>query len=1074
MAWIIETPNSFQPLTNLKRHYHSGGITIRKWLEIEKPGFVEFTDPTICLVNGQPVLRADWTTRIIQEDDIVNFITVVGAVPLLIITAVLLIASVALALAMPMPTTPGELPTSDPVFSAKGKVNDNRLGQPIEVPYGRNRIYPSLASRPFYRYFSNDQYQYSLLCIGQGKYEIHEVRIGESPITSYQEVQYEIIEPGGTPTLFRTNVITSAEAGGQTLYGWNEPEFPGTFTGPFTVNPPGTTVDRIEIDLVYPRGIYSANKDGGLDIETIYTEFYYRKIDDAGNPLSGWGLLFFNAAVGATTTPWRQTRGVPMPVGRYEVKGWRWGTREVEATRGNEVVWDGMRGFIVGGEPDYGDVTLLAVRVKASNNLNSRTMERFNVIATRKLPIRESGGTWSEPITTRSIIWALVDVFRSNYGGQLEDDHFFDWDALYALDALYESRGEYFDWVFRDPITVWEAAKTIARVGRAIPMLLGSLITVKRNGPLEMPVTMFTPENIVGGTFQWDIRLWEPEDYDSLQIEYTDPDTGYQQEQVLCVLPGSDSSAGSRPKDLRIPGIQDRNHAYREGLFILASELYLRENISFQTGMEGMIPSYGDLVAISHDVPRWGQSGYVLAVEEASALVYHLRVSEPLVFESDGEHVILLRRKDGGLLGPYTVIEGSDPQSITIEADTEIDFLTTGETEPMLFLFGVSGAITKYGRVVKIEPQGGEIVKITLVNEDSRVHSLDELTAPPLQTPSLPPVVPDLPEVTSLTLSRVPGTQIVIQASWSAAFGAQYYIVESSADGGETWNPRGQTTRTSIQFQSQPGTILVRVAAVNSGQGPWKQGSIDVGLVSGLAIDPDWEALEWGARWWERIDIDSWEVKVYDNLHSEPILKRTEILSKTTVSYLYDYTMALADGNLTREMLVAVDVRVRRESTGEIEASGYPSYLSLSNALPAAPYHLGWEALGADSDGNPSFRLTWENPAEDDTHRIRIWASESSIFDPDDTGALVYEFTAGSPGSTGLPEEAVVSIPVSGSGVIYWWVGIMDVWGDEAEIDDSTPGNVASGVPIELPWILTTGSWDDIGRWDDDETWRDS
>jgi len=53
-------------------------------------------------------------------------------------------------------------------------------------------------------------------------------------------------------------------------------------------------------------------------------------------------------------------------------------------------------------------------------------------------------------------------------------------------------------------------------------------------------------------------------------------------------------------------------------------------------------------------------------------------------------------------------------------------------------------------------------------------------------------------------------------------------------------------------------------------------------------------------------------------------------------------------------------------------------------------------------------------------------------------------------------------------------VGIMDVWGDEAELDDSSPGNVTSGTPIELPWILTTGSWDDIGRWDDDETWKDS
>ena len=35
--------------------------------------------------------------------------------------------------------------------------------------------------------------------------------------------------------------------------------------------------------------------------------------------------------------------------------------------------------------------------------------------------------------------------------------------------------------------------------------------------------------------------------------------------------------------------------------------------MTFRTELEGLIPTYGDLVVISHDMPQWGTSGEVLA-----------------------------------------------------------------------------------------------------------------------------------------------------------------------------------------------------------------------------------------------------------------------------------------------------------------------------------------------------------------------------------------------------------------------------------------------------------------------------
>lgn len=1062
MAYIIETPNALQPLIGLKKHLHPGGVSIRGWLEVQYPGFKEFETPTICLLNGKPVLRADWSQEI-KNKDIVNFIGIVGEVVTiaLIISAVIAVAALAVSLylVLSMPGTPGEAPGSDPVFTLKGQSNAVRLGEPIECHYGRNRIWLSLASIPFYRYQDNDQFQHSLFCLGQGQYEIEAIQIGDTNIDSFDEVEYEVIPPGGTTDLFRLNVITSAEAGGQTLFGPNEPEFPpgGGWVGPFVVSPPGTETDRIQIDLSYPKGIYhQSKKDGDIEENDVRVLFQKRRIDNAGNPLEAFSTLIDYELIARTTTPQRKTRGSGlMTPARYEVRGKKVSGSNDPTRNGDTVVWEAMRGFVVGNEPNFGDVTLLAVKIKATNNLNARTQERFNVIATRKLPILDStaGGEsdssfTSEPVATRSIVWAFVDIFRANYGARITDERFFDLAALEELDAFYESRNEHFDWTFRDPITVWDAAKAVARAGRAIPLISGSVITMKRDGPLEVPVTLFSPDNMVKGSFNWEIKLWEPNDNDSILIEYTDPSTGYKQETVLCILPDSDAT-GDNPADLRIPGIQDRDHAYHEGLYVLASLRYLRENISFETGLEGYIPSYGDLVAVSHDVPRWGQSGYILAVEDESSGSFRLHVSEPLRFEESGQvYQILLRGKNAEPIGPFTATETNDPLVVVIEMaeDSEVfDFLLGGTTEPMLFLFGVAGTGTKYGRVVRIDPSGGERIKITLVGEEPIIHQFDGLTAPDMDLPAMPPVVPDAPEIQQLTLSQISSDQLIVQASWLAAFGAQYYIVQWSLDN-EHWELVGNTERTSMQFQVLPGVVQVRVAAVNNGQGPWIQEEITIGLVAGLHEYEPWDDdLDWGVKWWPKVNADGWVVRVYNNIDSEnPILERTTTQAAASLDFDYDYTMAVADANVVRRMKAVVDVRVLNDDTGLVEESGFPSEIELSNPIPAPAIHLGHELIGEESPGpGIVYRLFWDNPAEVDLHRVKVWISlvDISAFDEDDA-ILVFDEIAGTPGYLNVAEECFVTLPEQSSGgneLYYWWVAVFDVWGNEITSNISDP-----------------------------------
>lgn len=1041
MAYIIEVTNPFQITAEAAiKHFHPGGITILEWLKLQDPNFVEFQTPTICLLNGEPLMRKDWSKQI-AENDVVNFISCPQG--LFTIIAVVIIAVIALSIVMitntGLPNTPGEAPASDPVFSNKGQQNTIRLGEPIEVCYGRNRIYPAVAARPYFKYIDNDQFQYSLFCLGQGEYEISAVQIADTLISSYQEAEYEIIPPGNQVTLFPTNVVTSVEAGGQTVLASNDLDYvPDGWIGPFPTNPATTQATQLEVDVVFPKGLYVLNSKGNVQSLSVSLEIQARRIDDLGVAIGDWLDLpsptpFTVSA--ATTTPQRRTRGYTVSAGRYEVRMRRTDIKELSDRAGHDVVWEGLRAFIEV-IPSFGNVTLLAVKIRATNNLNDQTQIEFNVLATRKLPIYSSGGL-SEPVATRSIIWALVDAFRSQYGGRIFDEGFFDWDALQALDDIYTGRGDYFDWIFRDPITVWDAAKAIAMAGRAVPLLVGSLISMRRDGPLEIPVTLFSPDNIVAGSFQWDIKLWDLDEFDSIAIEYTEPATGYLQETVVAVLPGGTSE---NPEDVRLPGVQSRDQAYREGMYQLACLRYLREQITFDTGLEGHIPVFGDLIAVSHDVPKWGQAGYVVNAVRGAGDNYTLWVSEPLNWEESGEYVILFRGRKGETIGPLVVEQTSDSKQVlvSITDSSDFDFLLTGKTEPMLFLFGVSGRESKLCKVVKIEPQGGEVIRVTCVNNSTIIHSFDSLPTPILNQPSIPPIPPDLPTIQRLYITQVDGVLQIIQASWSAAFGAKYYIVQTSTDG-ENWQERANTTQTSIQMQVTPGNLWVRVSAVNNGQGPWKESDLVIGLLNVLDNYIPFDTFEWGVQWWQILNATGYLAKVYDVSHSDPILKHTFNLNQITRNLVYDYIQATADGNISRDMLVTVD------PVFDDGPSGSPAELELRNPIPTPPGSPTSVLHSIESHGI-TYRLSWTVPHENDLIRVKVWLSHLNGFDPDIVLPVVDELVS-EPGYAGIPTTTDVFVDYESPGghpAIYWRVGLFDVWGNEISTNLSAQQVIAA------------------------------
>lgn len=700
----------------------------------------------------------------------------------------------------------GSISAASPTYNISAQGNLARLEATIPAQYGRMMAYPDFAAQPYAEFAGNEQYLYQLLCLGQGEYEIEAIRIEDTPISSFPEIDYEIIAPGGTLTLFPSNVATSLEVSGQLA------EY-DTWLGGYIVNAAGTTANAIAVDVVCPRGLYYANDSGGLDAVSVSFTVEARTVDSGGTPTSSYAVIGSETISGATNTPQRYSFRYAGLSGRYEVRLKRTTTAGGSTRYADDLNWSGLRAYLPETRTWAGQ-TMIAMRLRASNSLSAAASRKINIISTRKLQIYDAG-VWTAPQVTRSPAWAMADVLRASYGGGMADARI-DIDQLVTLAATYASRGDTFDGRFDNAVTLWEALQRIGQAVRTRPYQQGGIVHFARDQAATVPVALFSMRNIVAGSFSVDYLMPTEQTADTLDVAYFDADV-WSPRRVACALSGSSALV---PLKIDLFGVTDRDQAAREGTYLAAVNRYRRKRITFATEMEGFIPAFGDLIAISHDMPAWGASGEVTAYNAGTKVI---SLSEPVTFTT-GTHYIGLRQRDGSIAGPYAVTAGVDAYKVVHTAATiDLTPYTGGAEERTHYAFGKGEAWRQPARVMALTPIGLYQVRIDAVNEDDAVHTADiGLTPPAAQYSSLPSLF-TAPLVAGLSVRSAVGDVGTALVSWQSAPGGIYYIIDVSSDG-DTWGRAGETTSNNFTITAVYGqATLIRVAAVGITQGPFVQ-----------------------------------------------------------------------------------------------------------------------------------------------------------------------------------------------------------------------------------------------------------
>lgn len=1008
--------------------------------------------PFICIYNGQPLLRKDWG-QCVGDNDVVTFIIRPpqggggGSNPMkLILTIGLMYATGPLASAItgmesglmfslvkagiglagnalinsafgtpnqPSNRTAADLAAPSPTYDLSAQGNVSRLGDPIPVQYGTLKTFPNYAAEPYAEYAGNEQYLYQLLCITQGYADIDAIFIGDTPISSFPEVTYEVVQPGGSVTLFPDDVHTSSDVTGQEVL---------TTQGPFVANPAGSQTNALAVDIVLPRGLFFANDEGGMDARSITFTVEAQAINNSGAAIGVWQALGSHTLTFATNTAQRVSYRYPVALGRYQVRVTRNSGKDTSSRVGNDLNWTALRAYFPGSR-QYGDITLLAMRMRATNSLSSTSSRKINVIATRKLPIW-NGSAWSAPQRTQSIAWAAADMCRAKYGAGYTDNRI-DLAQLLALDTTFAARGDKFNALFDNSVTFWEALQTCLIAGRTKPFRQSGNVHFVRDQPRTLPVCMFNMLNTVKGSFSVNYIMPTDDTADAVEVEYFD-ETIWNWDYVTCKLP---DSTASTPAKVKLFGVTSRNQAWREGMYLAARNKWRRTHATIGSEAEGFIPSFGDLTAIQHDRPQWGQGGEILGWDSATRTV---TLSEPLTWAESGNHYFAFQYRDGSVSDAYLATQGTAQNQAVL--DVPLTFVPDIglDRERTRYAFGIANKMYMRMLVSAIRPRDGNHSELDLEIEDDRIHAADATGSAGSTSPgSNLPVVITRPSVGEITVN-LSADATEVNVSWPPSPGAEKYAVELSYDDGASWTRKGEPVSSQLTFAVMPGAIKIRVAALGLTQGDWAVWSGDIYSnivplpnVQGFTLVQPFVGRSLKVKWSATAGADYYAIDVYD---TASMTKRRSVSSQA-LDYEYTYEDARADGGPWR----SVTLQIKAKNSAGASSMSFASLIA-SNPQISVPGGVFATASAA------SVVVGATKPADTDFAGMLIYGSTVSGFTPG-SGNLMYDG----------PEASRILAPLAAGVQMYFRVAFYDTFG----VDNLNLSTEVSATPLSLGGVAT-------------------
>ncbi|MGE3918238.1 MAG: hypothetical protein AB7F78_21305, partial [Hyphomicrobiaceae bacterium] len=519
-----------------------------------------------------------------------------------------------------------------PNFSITGVSNRATPYGPIPRVFGRRRVYPVLAARPYSETEGNKTYFRVLLLVGYGPIDISDLKIGETPIESFSGTEWEINEGGPDGwegnrdhTLYTQSIREDSFNLALVRAGETQGADDDWVS---RISRIGTR--EISIDISFPGGLAGFPADlaeknavGDRFPLTVELEVRYRKVGDVAWSTPTW----VNASENGFGTPGEITitdmsqslvrRGGLFRVAeaaQYEVQ-----VRRTTTTSGPSKIdltfWTALRSIAYETPITEPQVCTIAIRMLATGQLNG-VPDQINCIATSYLPVYTGSG-WEWELS-RNPAWAYTHLLRTRGAVSVIPDHRIDLEGMMAWADACDAEppnGPAPYWTFDGVIeggSLWNALKIVAAHGRAAYGTKDGKHCVVRDVEQETSIQPITPRNswAYEGT-----KLFVDLPH-AIRVRFVNEELGYQEDELVVYDDGYTEENATRFETLDMLGSSRSAQSWREGRYFIAVARLRPELHRVYMSAEQLRCTTGDLVRFAYDTILVGLgTGRVLSRE---------------------------------------------------------------------------------------------------------------------------------------------------------------------------------------------------------------------------------------------------------------------------------------------------------------------------------------------------------------------------------------------------------------------------------------------------------------------------
>lgn len=376
------------------------------------------------------------------------------------------------------------------------------------------------------------------------------------------------------------------------------------------------------------------------------------------------------------------------------------------------------------------------------------------------------------------------------------------------------------DVVIQSQVEAYQLVRDICSIFRGMSFWNGESLSIVIDKPRDASY-IFTNDNVVNGDFSYTFAS-EKSMYTQCNVTFDDEQNMYQQDVEGVFETEAALRFGYNSTSITAIGCTRRSEANRRGRWILKTNVK-STTVNFATGLEGMIPTVGDVIVVSDN--SWS-SALTLNLSGRVMEVSGLQVFTPFKVDARAGDRILVNKPDGKPVGRTIARVSDDGKTLTLNTtfgfDVQPDTIFAIERTDIAQQRYVVTGITKGDgdeeftyNITAVEYDPNKYDEIDYgVNIDDRPTSIVQ-----------PDILPAPQNVKIESYSRVvQGASVeTMHVSWDKVEYASLYEMQWRKDNGN-WN---NTPRTANKEKEVEGIyagnyhVRVRTVAANGSASGW-------------------------------------------------------------------------------------------------------------------------------------------------------------------------------------------------------------------------------------------------------------